>query len=248
MSLSGPRDAKAQHKHIAFNKLDKIMWIPKFLRPSYLGEYALSERCVWLFLIKGPDAFFKLIQGEMERKKKYFKLTNAFCLILAFRVHEHTWLHLTDRRLWFISAPSIRLRLSVSFVSEARSLPAKSTNHILQAHTKTHAVITQIWNRSTLSKKTHREQLEFSSIWIRMFQSNKKKVDIVFQLTSQPSAGLDVLAEFEASHGSERRVDSHHWSLVCAQPCHVKLPLCIWGKKKQRLCHKKKKTVALTAK
>lgn len=55
----------------------------------------------------------------------------------------------------------------------------------------------------------------------------QKKVDIVFQLTSQPSAGLDVLAEFEASHGSERRVDSHHWSLVCAQPCHVKLPLCI---------------------
>lgn len=78
-----------------------------------------------------------------------------------------------------------------------------------------------------IEQKKHPGQLEFSSIWIRMFQSNKKKIDIVFQLTSQPSAGLDVLAEFEASHESERRVDSHHWSLVCARPCHVKLPLCI---------------------
>lgn len=47
---------------------------------------------------------------------------------------------LTANRLWLISAPSIRLCLSGSLVSDALSLPAKSTNHILQAkHARTQA-------------------------------------------------------------------------------------------------------------
>lgn len=89
-----------------------------------------------LLLIKGSDTFFELREKKHTKEKKCVKFHNAFTNNLI-QCGISLCLHLTARRLWLISAASMRLCLSGSLVSDALSLPARSTNHILWGHTQT---------------------------------------------------------------------------------------------------------------
>lgn len=125
----------------------------KIQKSSYLSKFALSERCVWLLLIKGPDTFFKLRQKKRQQMRSNIPLQGSFyvqSLSVTPYVCVCVCVCLTASRLWLISAPSIRLCLSSSLVSDARSLPARSTNHILQAQTRWHIFF--VWSFGTISE------------------------------------------------------------------------------------------------
>lgn len=113
------------------------MKVIKFQKSQYLSEFALSERCMRLLLIKRPDTFFKLRKNNKFTNETHHLFKNAFDFMFSLFMCEHLFVYLTANRLWLISAASMRLCLPGSLVSDARSLPARSTNHILQAHTQT---------------------------------------------------------------------------------------------------------------
>lgn len=104
---------------------------------------------------------------------------------------------LTAKRLWLISALSIRLCLSGSLVSDALSLPAKSTNHIL--HTQARFILKSVTLEQYFSAyliyypTTHSSgSRQDGEKYIHIIRSIYNKTHQMSSLTCHLSADLDV--------------------------------------------------------
>lgn len=53
---------------------------------QYLSQFALSERCVRLLLIQGPNAFFKLRKEKKDKQMKKYIKSQHVCVSVCVRV------------------------------------------------------------------------------------------------------------------------------------------------------------------